>query len=46
MTQTKLKIIENNDMDKENRNKSLEAAVGLIEKNYGNMGYVIRKYLR
>ena len=35
MTQTKLKIIENNDMDKENRNKSLEAAVGLIEKNYG-----------
>jgi len=35
MSQTKLKIIENNNMDKENRNKSLEAAVGLIEKNYG-----------
>ena len=37
MSQTKLKVIEtnNNKMDKENRNKSLEAAVGLIEKNYG-----------
>ena len=34
MSQTKLKVIEtnNNKMDKENRNKSLEAAVGLIEK--------------
>ena len=35
MSQTKLKVIENNNMDKENRNKSLEAAVGLIEKNFG-----------
>jgi len=35
MSQTKFKIIENNNMDKENRNKSLEAAVSLIEKNYG-----------
>ena len=35
MSQTKLKVVENNNMDKENRNKSLEAAVGLIEKNYG-----------
>ena len=35
MSQTKLKIIENNNMDKEKRNKSLEDAVGLIEKNYG-----------
>ena len=35
MSQTKFKIIENDNMDKENRNKSLEAAVGLIEKNYG-----------
>jgi len=35
MSQTKFKVIENNNMDKENRNKSLEAAVGLIEKNYG-----------
>ena len=35
MSQTKLKIIENNNMDKENRNKSLEDAVNLIEKNYG-----------
>jgi len=35
MSQTKFKVIENNNMDKENRIKSLEAAVGLIEKNYG-----------
>ena len=35
MSQTKLKVIENNTMDKENRSKSLEAAVSLIEKNYG-----------
>ena len=35
MSQTKFKIIENNNMDNENRNKSLEAAVGLIEKNFG-----------
>ena len=35
MSQTKFKVIESNNMDKENRNKSLEAAVGLIEKNYG-----------
>ena len=35
MSQTKFKVIENNNMDKENRNKSLEAAVGLIEKNFG-----------
>ena len=35
MSQAKLKVIENNNMDKENRNKSLEAAVGLIEKNFG-----------
>ena len=35
MSQTKLKVIENNNMDKEKRNKSLEEAVGLIEKNYG-----------
>jgi len=35
MSQTKFKVIENNNMDKENRNKSLEAAVSLIEKNYG-----------
>ena len=35
MSQTKFKIIENNNMDKENRNKSLETAVGLIEKTYG-----------
>ena len=36
MSQSKFKVIENNStMDKENRNKSLEAAVGLIEKNYG-----------
>ena len=35
MSQTKLKVIENNNMDKEKRNKSLEDAVGLIEKNYG-----------
>ena len=33
MSQTKLRIIENNNMDKESRNKSLEASVGLIEKN-------------
>ena len=41
MSQTKLKVIENNNMDKENRNKSLEAAVGLIEKNYGK-GSIMR----
>ena len=35
MSQAKLKVIENNNMDKENRNKSLEAAVDLIEKNHG-----------
>ena len=36
MSQAKFKVIENNNMDKENRNIShLEAAVGLIEKNYG-----------
>ena len=35
MSQTKFKVIENNNMDKENRNKVLDAAVGLIEKNYG-----------
>ena len=35
MSQTKFRIIENNNMDNENRNKSLEAAVGLIEKNFG-----------
>ena len=35
MSQAKLKVIENNTMDKENRTKSLEAAVNLIEKNYG-----------
>jgi recombination protein RecA len=35
MSQTKFKVIENNNMDKENRNKSLDAAVSLIEKNYG-----------
>ena len=35
MSQTKLRVIENKNMDKENRNKSLEDAVGLIEKNYG-----------
>ena len=35
MSQTKFKVIENNNMDKENRNKTLEAAVSLIEKNYG-----------
>ena len=35
MSQTKLKVIENHTMDKENRTKSLEAAVSLIEKNYG-----------
>ena len=34
MSQTKFKVIESNNMDKENRNKSLEAAVDLIEKNY------------
>ena len=32
MSQTKLKVIENHTMDKENRTKSLEAAVSLIEK--------------
>ena len=36
MSQTKLKVIENNyNMDKENRNKALDATVSLIEKNYG-----------
>ena len=35
MSQTKLKVVENNNMDKENRNKALDDAVGLIEKNYG-----------
>ena len=35
MSQTKFKVIENNNMDKENRNKALDDAVGLIEKNYG-----------
>ena len=35
MSQTKLKVIENNNMDKENRNKALDDDVGLIEKNYG-----------
>ena len=35
MSQTKFRIIENNNMNNENRNKSLEAAVGLIEKNFG-----------
>ena len=34
MSQAKLKVIENNTMDKENRSKSLEAAVSLIEKNF------------
>ena len=41
MTQTKFKVIDNNNMDKENRNKSLEAAVSLIEKNHGK-GYAIK----
>ena len=41
MSQTKFKVIESNNMDKENRNKSLEAAVGLIEKNYGK-GSIMR----
>jgi len=35
MVQTKLKVVENKNMEKENRNKALDAAVGLIEKNYG-----------
>ena len=35
MSQTKFRIIENNNMDNENRNKSLEAAVSIIEKNFG-----------
>ena len=35
MSQTKFRVIENNNMDNENRNKSLEAAVDLIEKNFG-----------
>ena len=37
MTQTRFKVIENNkkEMDKENRNKALEATVNLIEKTYG-----------
>ena len=34
MSQAKLKVIENNTMDKENRSKSLDAAVSLIEKNF------------
>ena len=35
MSQAKLKVVNNeNSMDKENRTKSLEAAVSLIEKNY------------
>ncbi len=41
MSQNKFKVIENNNMDKENRNKSLEAAVNLIEKNYGK-GSIMR----
>ena len=43
MTQTKFKVIEssNKDMDKENRNKILEATVSLIEKNYGK-GSIMR----
>ena len=41
MSQTKLKIIENSNMNKENKKKSLEAAVGLIEKNYGK-GSIMR----
>ena len=35
MSQAKFKVIENNSMNKEIRNKSLEAAVSLIEKNHG-----------
>ena len=36
MSRTKFKVIENNNnMDKENRNKALDATVSLIEKNYG-----------
>ena len=36
MSQAKLKVVNNeNSMDKENRSKALEAAVSLIEKNYG-----------
>ena len=35
MSQTKFRVIENNNMNNENRNKSLEAAVDLIEKNFG-----------
>ena len=36
MSQAKLKVVNNeNSMDKQNRSKSLEAAVSLIEKNYG-----------
>ena len=35
MSQTRFKVVENNNMEKENRNKSLEVAVSLIEKNYG-----------
>ena len=39
MSQAKLKVIENNNtMDKENRSKSLEAAVSLIEKNFFRYG--------
>ena len=41
MSQTKFKVIESKSMDKENRNKSLEEAVGLIEKNYGK-GSIMR----
>ena len=36
MSQAKLKVVNNeNSMDKENRSKSWEAAVSVIEKNYG-----------
>ena len=43
MTQTKFKVIESSskDMDKENRNKILEATVNLIEKSYGK-GSIMR----
>ena len=33
MSQTRFKVVENNNMEKENRQKSLEVAVSLIEKN-------------
>ena len=43
MSQTKLKVIENHTMDKENRTKSLEAAVSLIEKKlWKRFNYEIR----